>query len=255
MRHLIISDIHERPRTVQAIIKMAHDDPKGPPDRAISLGDWWDNQDPNLQETLDLLLKFLDGDDTDALLGNHDALYFFGDGRFHFHGTRGWKEVTQEYLDNKLMIGERRKFKLASVIQIAKDAEEHAGRLVICSHAGIHPEIWARAGGLAGFEHECGVALDLAFNGDFHRYFDVGGCRGGWARFGGLTWLDWDHEFRPIPDIIQIVGHTYDSRNDPPRVRVKPFDFKTPNFCLDTGLRHYIIVDDQTGKIEIKATP
>jgi hypothetical protein len=38
---------------------------------------------------------------------------------------------------------------------------------------------------------------------------DVGQCRGGSSRLGGLLWLDWNHEFRTSETVgRQILGHT-----------------------------------------------
>ena len=41
-----------------------------------------------------------------------------------------------------------------------------------------------------------------------HPWFDAGLVRGGLQSVGGMTWLDWNYEFRPIPSLNQIVGHT-----------------------------------------------
>jgi hypothetical protein len=53
-------------------------------------------------------------------------------------------------------------------------------------------------------------------------------------RIGGVTWCDWDEEFRPLPDIKQLVGHTPGRE---PR-------YKVNSICGDTHLRYYAIYNE-----------
>jgi hypothetical protein len=97
--------------------------------------------------------------------------------------------------------------------------------------------------------------------------------RGGNAAVGGITWLDWRSEFRPVPGVNQIVGHTpgiaakaqllrrgqtkptiveealpriyrYPAGKLPPHVSI--------NWCLDCRLRQVALV--QPRRIEIVDT-
>ncbi len=45
-------------------------------------------------------------------------------------------------------------------------------------------------------------------NGKINPWLDAGFARGGLQAIGGMTWLDWNEEFAPVPYVNQIVGHT-----------------------------------------------
>ena len=68
----------------------------------------------------------------------------------------------------------------------------------------------------------------------------AGRASGGWAEFGGPTWLRW-LEMEEM-DFKQIVGHTAGSsvRND------------GWNLCIDTNLRHVLWIDDTNNKVAIE---
>ncbi len=68
-------------------------------------------------------------------------------------------------------------------------------------------------------------------------YLYVGAARGGGHACGGPLWCDWDHEFVPRSVYKQIVGHT-------PHKEVKE---KDGNYDLDTHLRHYGLLEQETG--------
>jgi hypothetical protein len=86
-----------------------------------------------------------------------------------------------------------------------------------------------------------------------------GSVRGGKSRVGGLTWLDWDHEFAPIPGVHQIVGHTSGRQIRGRHLRATGsllagaaqnlkmqtalrVGFRSINWCLDTGLQSWAVV-------------
>lgn len=51
-------------------------------------------------------------------------------------------------------------------------------------------------------------ALKRTSDGFASPWLEAGFARGGLQAAGGITWLDWNNEFRPIPGLNQIVGHT-----------------------------------------------
>lgn len=106
----------------------------------------------------------------------------------------------------------------------------------LISHAGLRHDIAEDA-----LETEAPVALRAADTIQDHWMIAAGYARGGHWKLGGLTWLDWNEEFQPIPGIKQIVGHTPGKQ---PRE-------KDSNYCLDTHLKHAAILED--GKLEIFA--
>jgi hypothetical protein len=72
----------------------------------------------------------------------------------------------------------------------------------------------------------------------------AGRSRGGSAVYGGVDWLDWD-EFKPVPGLNQIVGHTPGGD-----IRTKHLA-DSENYCLDTNLNHVILIED--GKVRVEA--
>ena len=86
-----------------------------------------------------------------------------------------------------------------------------------------------------------------------HWFYQVGACRGGAFRTGGITWVDFDHELETIDDLRQIVGHTNQYR----RKRIVPHRgdaalnvAEAKDICIDCSMIQYLII--QNGKIEIK---
>jgi hypothetical protein len=106
------------------------------------------------------------------------------------------------------------------------------------SHAGLHPfhDKYALR------VHPEIILAQLA-EGKVDQCLRAGVSRGGNIRVGGIDWLDWD-EFEPIPGMNQICGHT-----PRPEVRYREGD-RSRNFCIDTQLRHYAVIED--GQVTIK---
>ena len=96
--------------------------------------------------------------------------------------------------------------------------------------------------------------------------FNAGRARWGSQRVGGITWCDFEREFKPFRGINQIVGHTpqmqsprwcileEDPLNTDGRVVYRPYDLFKPslaglnnlnlshNICLDVhGNTHYAV--------------
>lgn len=199
MRTLVIPDIHETPLKVRVILEM------NKYDQVIYLGDWFDSftsTPEGVKATKDLLNQELAKENRFFCWGNHDIHY--GD-----RGCRcsGFEQSTYWQVAD---------------INFSKFQVAHEIDGWLLSHAGFRPETKN--------------LIDKALNGesDDHVYSMVGRARGGYDKFGGPLWLDWNHEFKPIPGIKQIVGHT-------PANEVRCLD---GNYCLDTGLRHYGIIDN-----------
>jgi hypothetical protein len=85
-------------------------------------------------------------------------------------------------------------------------------------------------------------ALDQGQQGIVHRWLQPGRARGGWAKVGGVNWLDYDREFKPVPGLKQIFGHT---PHDQPVV-------SGHNIALDTRSKHYAIL--QNGVVTVHET-
>lgn len=59
------------------------------------------------------------------------------------------------------------------------------------------------------------------------------------ASGGGITWLDWDDEFDPVPELNQIVGHTQ------LRYTGEKITRNSKNYCLDTKNKHVGILENR----------
>jgi hypothetical protein len=81
-------------------------------------------------------------------------------------------------------------------------------------------------------------AINRVKDGYAHPWLDAGVVRGGRQSVGGITWLDWIYEFKPIPGLNQIVGHT--ELNIPAEKYIK----SSINYDLDTRNHHVGILED-----------
>jgi hypothetical protein len=89
-------------------------------------------------------------------------------------------------------------------------------------------------------------ALKDVKNNIINLWFEAGFARLGKQKFGGITWLDWNKEFQPIPDINQIIGHTTIKF---PEEKITD---NSKNYCLDTRNRHIGILEN--GELTIVET-
>jgi hypothetical protein len=223
MKEIIVPDIHEQfeklnkleSRLLQA-------------DRVIFLGDWFDSfNEPQHIQTAWWLKKHIDIKGWEFLLGNHDCHYAFSNAGFI---CSGYSPKKKEDIANILTIEDWAKFK---VFAYTHDKE------FLLSHAGLRPET-------AHFLNEEDAALQIAQHGGFGNFWSAGVARGGYAKFGGPTWLDFNREFRPIDAQRQIVGHTSASA-EIRRVRGAGKNGSTGNnYCIDTGFRHAAFYEDGT---------
>jgi len=265
MKVLVVPDVHERLDRLKAALSRER---LSRVQRIVFLGDWFDTFDQFSEERLLWLCHFImgaihlggvtedleDGGSRvipcDWLLGNHDCHYFFDHSGFM---CSGYNVRRKNYVKHMMAPENIAQFKVFTRI----------GPYVV-SHAGFAELTlpWAN-------ERTCAEAIQLAKEGQFHGIFAPGRARGGYQEVGGPTWLDWNHEFKHIDDFPQIVGHTMDSKHFAIRTKClvhKPNDVcwghspanqkcnctTLKSWCLDTGLRHVAIVDDETGAVAIE---
>lgn len=245
--NLVIPDIHERPDKLvelRPLIKEA--------DKVYFLGDWFDsfNEDSDTKGTIQLLKEYLEDEKNESCLGNHDCHYFFRHRGFRCSGYRPRTQVLVDLLVPEEIL---HKFKLF----------HRVGDLVL-SHAGYHPNYLpgdAQKGGTYGHPETdiAKIAVDTAFAGRFHPFFNPGEASGG-RDVGGPTWLRWpavdspsDGIFRTVDrfeplNFPQIVGHT---PNRAMTVRKETSAGGVDSFCIDTGLRDVVWIDDDGEIVEI----
>jgi hypothetical protein len=229
---LVIPDIHLKYPIADKILN------KWSPEKIIFLGDYFDDFYDNPKKNMEMAYWLKEktkqyGDKLIKLMGNHDMHYRFMDN--FLLRCSGFTPQKCVAINQVLTKEDWAEFKLF-----------HYEDGIYFSHAGISPHIFAHPiKGLTklGLETQCEEALKACENGDYSMYIGAGRSRGGRQPYGGITWLDFDDEFEPIPNINQCFGHT--PHGDPQY----SLGENSQNFALDTHLRHYGVLRD--GGIEI----
>jgi hypothetical protein len=231
---LVFSDVHEDVEKLEKIIKSEAADIN------LCLGDWCDslvyNSVRDIQKTSRFLVDFLSQPNNFSLVGNHDLARLYPSNRWAgCSGYEFWKVVAMK---DVLSEQEFSFIKEKMLWHIWVDDW-------FCSHAGIHPSFIPESGlELSNFPNwilsQCENAQTALEAGKNHRMFAAGRGRGGMQRVGGITWLDFDREFKEIPWLKQIFGHTNGAD-----VRKSG-----TNYCIDCFLSEYLVISNE--KIEIK---
>jgi len=242
---VIFSDVHNDINRVKEIIKHENADIN------VCLGDWFDSfyydSPENYKDTASYLMEYLDSPKNISLWGNHDIHYISDNNTTLCSGYEEWK-----YIEIDGALGNfRNKFKNKFEWFLRIDDW-------LCTHAGLHSshlpfDIKTNDDIDAYLTSQVEIAnVKLKATKEHHWFWAAGRARGGYARFGGIVWLDFDYEFDPIDITKQIVGHT------PRRSRTVQCH-KTEgyleagdgnNICIDTSLSQYLTIAN--GKIEIK---
>lgn len=225
MRTLIIPDLHLQHAAAEVLIERVR------PDHTVFLGDYFDDYgdspEQNAAAARWLKLSLREPDRT-HLIGNHDT---------HYYARRyecGGFSITKESAIRRHLSGQ----------------DFHSLRWYawvdnwLCTHAGIHPS-WIPEDVTdfrAWLEVQAKDASSTLRMDGMHWTLASGRARGGGSQVGGLLWLDWPREFKPVTGLNQIVGHT-------PSIRVRQrLGEGSINYCLDAP-GGAAIVDD--GEIEI----
>jgi len=242
-RVLIVADPH------QDMARLRHILGEEKYDLCLVLGDWWDSfdydTDRDVRATCEVLKQHIYKPNFFTLFGNHDLHYLFDNKYTICSGYEGRKhKVIKSSLGNEL--GEiRDKFKWYFWIDD-----------YLCTHAGIHqyhiPPMTelTKPGISAWLDDQAGFADRSIISDNYHWFYLAGAARGGRVNFGGITWLDFNREFKPIEGIKQIVGHTTQkcvlNHIDDGNVDLT----KSNDLCIDCNLVEYLIIED--GKLEVK---
>jgi len=258
---IVISDIHNRIDKAQAII-----DREEPFDKCIFLGDLFDSFNDGSNEAL-LTAYFIKSKLENSnkflfLFGNHDISYCSRSYHTHFYGWNPKKSVA-----------------VASVLK-----QEHWDKWRFfwfvdgwfLSHAGLHetflPPLWkdkdVTTSNIKDFllkeSEKC--LQEIKHEEGNHWFLQYGDerCHPPRGLIGGLLWLGANEEFKPIPGLSQIFGHT--PSKDFPKIisgdilinRISSADCLSNvyrpntgvNIALDTFLQHYAVITD--GNLIIK---
>ena len=220
---LIVPDVHERIGTLRRILANL----AGPDTPVVFLGDWFDSFDgvaSSMAETIGWLNDNTCNPLFTFLWGNHDLHY-----AYQMDGLRcSWYS------------GERDRMIRAAGVDFGRFQFSVVVDGWLCTHAGVHPSLLPalRPGRDAARLHEQILAATAHPWVTVPPILQAGYTRGGRQPVGGITWLDWEAEFEPIPGIFQIVGH---SEGDHPREKISP---DSRSICIDARLRSFLWIDD-----------
>lgn len=240
---LIIPDVHFRIETVNKILDREKDT-----ELVVFLGDYFDEfqeKEKDIVQTIEFLKNHIFDPRFVFLLGNHDTSYFYPNNKFcQCSGYTHFKRaLIRDILKPTTNVLDRFHFFL-----YFRDNNKLKWLL---SHAGYSP-YWNMGTSKIRIhltEQEIKAKKQLSRNNN-HWFVEAGLARGGGSVVGGLTWLDWDWEFKEVPGLHQIVGHTPhskpqykfingDKNGDGKRVAAGSF-----NVNLDTHLKHYAVFHD-----------
>jgi len=221
---LIIPDIHHRTDWINPFLKSQKFD------ELVFLGDFFDdfNDGPYISTKTALWVKdaFNRYPKAHFLFGNHDISYAFPLNKYL--RCSGFTEQRSIAINKVLNKEDWNRFKLC-----------HYTQGFLCSHAGISGDYFP-AGiipNLPDIDKLCSAALLMTSVYAYCEFLDAGRERGGSAKVGGITWLDW-RVFVPLKGFNQIVGHT-------PGRMVRSLNIEgSENYCIDTHSHDVGIIED-----------
>jgi hypothetical protein len=248
MRTLIIPDIHQRIAPLGNILDSEVYD------EVVFLGDWVDTlaSPPEVASFYEtcvflryLMLEHPRHKDFVFILGNHDLQYI------HLNCKPSRSSVVPErtYYCSGFTKTKARDWRRAFYDEGLKDnlfwgkfKPAYLSQGIVFSHAGVSPTLLSYGEDIVSFVENSCMEAWLNYRQLTHpkNYIlsDVGRCRGGSSRRGGLLWLDWREEFTPSSVVgSQIVGHT--TVSEPEKVVCET---GLPSWNLDTE-KHYAIAE------------
>jgi hypothetical protein len=190
---LVVGDIHHRTEEAEAAIR----NQDGRYDKVVLLGDYFDrfrDDGDRMRQTCRWLKESLHDSRRIHLLGNHDLAYVLYGHDQSF--CPGWTVEKQQVFKEELKDVRADSFRMA--VQVGP---------WLLSHAGFSTDL---AGGrnATGLVEIAEAQYADGIGGRRAPIFEVGRARGGTREKGGVLWLDWNAEFRPVKGVNQIVGHT-----------------------------------------------
>lgn len=252
---LVIPDVHEKYERAEKIIARHGGDCAS----IVFLGDYFDSHGQgDLAKTAGWLLSSLNDTRRTHLQGNHDQAYLFCSQDTY---CSGWDETRQRVLEDVIadrMDAVRARMPLA--VQAGPWVLSHAGFNSLCRDA--------TPAQLVHWAERAHAALPRSGErGKMHLLNACGKVRGGTHPSGGVTWLDWTHEFKPLVGLHQIVGHTrggnirYRQINQESQLiagewnprsiarGVTTAGMRSANWCLDAELKFWAIIHEDRMEI------
>lgn len=248
MKTIIISDLHNRFEWVEYALQSPILQPY---DNVVFLGDYFDDfyDTPEIATDVAIWLKqSLQKPNRVHLMGTHDLWYMFPYNKFAI--ASGNTDAKAYAIRSILTDQDWNQLKLY-----------HYEQDFLMSHAGVHIRLISeyvfkhkdlfdkyivnkelRLSGQETVDKVVRPATIEAMNrvkgGSMDPWLDAGVIRDGLNPIGGIIWLDWIYEFKPIPGLNQIVGHT--EINVPDEKYIK----SSRNYNLDTKNDHVGILEN-----------
>jgi len=266
MKLLVISDIHQRVSVANNI--MLADEANV--DKVVFLGDYfdaWDETEQDIRLTAEWVAANVKDEKNVFLLGNHDLSYAFPQNR---------ATICSGYAIEKLEI----------IRDIVKDSDWARMKVsyqegdILFSHAGVTANLVPVGANFSEWlqKNTTHALKQLTIGlGDNSPLLYAGWSRGGGVPYGGIFWEDYSSHI-PVVGIKQIFGHTILKE---PYYRIRKLE--TPStvafseaaiiedefkmlvrdmqlhqyqwsLCMDTNLKHYLIVDTDERTLTFKST-
>jgi Calcineurin-like phosphoesterase len=185
MKTLFVGDIHGKVEVVERALAQEHP--------VIFVGDIADSFERPTTDHLkcfELIFKAIDEDKAACLYGNHELSYLMPE-----HRCSGWTAAMQAHMTGGLGQEINKRFKPFIFIKPN----------VLVTHAGLTRIIWRDFNLTLETLSETLTKWFEDINSPVHW---IGQSRGGSKFVGGIFWCDFLRDFREIPDLIQIFGHT-----------------------------------------------
>lgn len=207
---LLIFDPHQDADWIRRILKLE----EGNFTHLLLGGDYFDAKSDRAGSLAEMceLLHELDrdyGSRLTLLWGNHDIQYL--------EAIPSLRRHRNPRHQNYKIPGDYSNSKAKKLSKLLDEEFLKRGRLLakinghLISHAGIAGKFWPEADSLEEsiqlFEDQCDKAL-LTLPYQNHGLLQAGEIRGGDQAIGGITWLDFNHEFSDDLELPQIFGHT-----------------------------------------------
>lgn len=212
MKHIFIGDIHGKHEQVKRALDM-----EGKKYFVGDIIDSWDRSPLEHSDCYSDILEAVAKGDARIVYGNHELSYLLP----HLHKCSGWhiareqvvydhKKLIEEYFENYIHVPELN---------------------VLVTHAGLSQQIFDAMS--MTVDNYLTVIEESLTSPEYNQspLHWIGNARGGMRPCGGIFWCDYQREFKPIPGINQIFGH---SRVPTITLSTKANSFNFAIDCLDT---------------------
>ena len=184
MKYVFVGDIHGKCNLVEEALSKEG--------MKIFVGDFQDSFDRSTADHAkcnELVLAAIDKGEARAIFGNHELSYMM-----NHHRCSGYDYKRQQMFQT---YEKEIRQKFEPYIMLDEN--------FLVSHAGLTKQIFDDE--KLTIELLPDVLHDWWENKESPMHY-IGRARGGFAKVGGMFWCDYRYEFEPIPDLIQVFGHT-----------------------------------------------